>query len=100
MLKTLSFEDFAPYRSAIFHVQEAAGYELELAELTDHTNAQLEQFSLLFTCPALPWLPQGTYTLIHADGTEFVLFMVPIGPVGETMRYQSVFSRFATGSAT
>jgi hypothetical protein len=100
MLKTLSFQDFVPYRNAAFSAAEAAGYELELAELTDHSNAQLEQFSLVFTCPALPWLPQGTYTLIHADGTEFVLFMVPIGPEDSTMRYESVFSRFAKNPGT
>jgi hypothetical protein len=93
-LKTFSFQNFAPYRNAIFRVTEAVGYELELVELTDFSNAQLEQFSLLFTCSALPWLSQGTYTLVHTDLTEFVLFMVPIGPVGNTMRYESVFSQF------
>jgi hypothetical protein len=68
-------------------------YELELAEIFDHSNTQLEQFSLIFTSAALPWLQQGTYTLTHPDLTEVVLFIVPIGPDGNTMRYESVFSR-------
>ena len=99
-LNNLSLQDFVPHRHTIFRLVGASDYELELAELTDHSNAQLEQFSLVFTCPALPWLPQGTYTLIHADGTEFVLFMVPIGPEDSTMRYESVFSRFAKNPGT
>jgi hypothetical protein len=93
-LKTLSFQDFVPYRNAMFRVEEAAGYELELSDLTDHSNAQLDQFSLIFTSLILPWLPQGTYTLVHADQTEIILFIVPIGPIGNTMRYECVFSRF------
>jgi hypothetical protein len=95
-LKTLSFQDFAPYRNATFQVAEAAGYELELADIADHSNAQLEQFSLVFTCSTSPWLPQGTYTLVHTDLAELVLFMVPIDPIDNTMRYESVFSRFVT----
>ena len=93
-MKTLSFQDFIPYRNATFQVAEAEGYGLELAEIADHSNAQLEQFSLVFTCPTSPWLPQGTYTLIRANLPEIVLFIVPIGPIGNTMRYESVFSRF------
>jgi hypothetical protein len=95
-LKVLSFQDFVLYRGATFQVAEAAGYKLELADIADHSNAQLEQFSLVFTCPASPWLPQGTYTLVHTDLTDLVLFMVPIGPIGTIMRYESVFSRFVT----
>lgn len=91
---TLSFQDFAPYRNATFRVVEAEGYELQLADLTDHSNAMLEQFSLTFTCPVMPWLSQGTYTLVHPDQTEISLFMAPIGPINGTMRYESVFSRF------
>lgn len=95
---TLSLQDFAPYRNATFRVAEADGYELKLIDLTDHSNAKLEQFSLLFTCSVLPWLPQGCYTLVHADRTELDLFIVPIGPIDGTMRYESVFSRFVMAS--
>lgn len=92
-MKTLSFQDFVPHRNTIFGVVGTSGYQLELAEVADHSNAQLEQFSLIFTGAALPWLQQGTYTLSHPDLTEVVLFIVPIGPEGSTMRYESVFSR-------
>ena len=94
MLTTPVLQDFAPYRDAVFRVGESDRHELKLADLIDRSNAQLEQFSLVFTCAALPWLRQGTYTLFHPELTEVVLFLVPIGPVGEEMRYESVFSRF------
>lgn len=94
MLKTLTLQDFVLHRNSSFRVAEAANYELEMVELNDHSNAQLEQFSLIFTCPVLPWLPQGTYTLLHPKLDEVVLFLVPIGPAGNVMRYESVFSRF------
>ena len=93
LLRTLSFQDFVPYRHTIFTVVGASGYELELAEIFDQSNMQLEQFSLVFTCAVLPWLQQGTYMLTHSDLNEMVLFIVPIGPDGNTMRYESVFSR-------
>jgi hypothetical protein len=99
MVKTLSLQDFAPYRNTMFHIAEAPGYEFGLAELSDHSTSQLEQFSLVFTCPALPWLPQGTYTFAHADMGELALFIVPIGPADGAMRYESVFSRFVRASS-
>jgi len=98
MPKELSFHDFAPHRNTIFRIADGAGYDFELVEVTDHSNAQLEQFSLIFTCPDLPWLPQGIYTLAHPDLVEVVLFIVPIGPAGNVMRYESVFSRLVKGS--
>jgi hypothetical protein len=72
-LKALSFQDFVLYRGATFQVAEAAGYELELADIADHSNAQLEQFSLVFTSPTSPCLLQGTYSLVHADLAELVV---------------------------
>lgn len=101
MVKTLSLRDFGPYRNTIFRMAGASTYELELTELTDHSSSHLEQFSLVFTCPALPWLPQGTYTFAHPDMGELALFIVPIGPTDGAMRYESVFSRFVPpGMAT
>jgi hypothetical protein len=102
MIKILSLLDFAPYRDTMFRIAETPAYQFELAELTDHSTSQLEQFSLVFTCPALPWLPQSTYTFAHPDMGELALFIVPIGPADGAMRYESVFSRFvkAPGRAT
>lgn len=95
IVKTLSSQDFAPYLNTSFRVVEAPEFELELAEVNDHSNARLEQFSLLFASSVSPWLQQGIYVLTHPDLDEVTLFLVPIGPEGNKMRYESVFSRFA-----
>lgn len=93
MSEDLTLRDFAPHLHSRFRVAQAADYELELAEIADHSNAQLEQFSLIFTGAASPWLKQGLYTLLHPHTPEYDLFLVPTGPEAGAMRYEAVFSR-------
>jgi len=93
MLDQLSSKDFAAHLHTIFRVETPATLELELAEVRDNSNAQIEQFSVLFTGPASPWLAQGTYALHHPQMGQLDLFMVPLGPRGEHMVYEAVFSR-------
>jgi hypothetical protein len=50
------------------------------------------QFSLIFTGPASPFLPQGTYELHHAELGELSLFLVPLGPQVDAMRYEAAFA--------
>jgi hypothetical protein len=94
MSEVLTLRDFAPHLHARFRVAQSADYELELAEIADHSNAQLEQFSLTFTGAASPWLKQGLYTLLHPHTREYELFLVPTGPEAGEMHYEAVFSRF------
>jgi hypothetical protein len=94
MSEKLTISDFAPHLHTRFRVSQPEGYELELAEVTDDSNAQLEQFSLIFTGTASSWLQQGSYKLAHPQMRECELFLVPIGPDAAGMRYQAVFSRF------
>ena len=42
--------------------------------------------------PATPLLPQGTYDLEHAELGELSLFLVPLGSVGDEMRYEAAFA--------
>ena len=49
MSQVLIAQDFVPHLHTRFQVEQAEDYELELAEVTDHSNGQLEQFSLIFT---------------------------------------------------
>jgi hypothetical protein len=93
MPENLTLNDFAPHLHTRFRAATGADYELELAEVTDHSNAQLEQFSLIFIGIPSPWLPQGLYKLAHPQMGECELFLVPIGPGDAGMRYQAVFSR-------
>jgi hypothetical protein len=50
------------------------------------------QFSLVFRGPTTPLLPQGTYALHHADLGELSLFLVPLGPKDDEMRYEAAFA--------
>ena len=99
MSEKLTLSDFVPHLHTSFRVPQMEDYELKLAEVTDHSNAQQEQFSLIFTGVASPWLPQGSYKLIHPQMRECELFLVPIGPDAAGMRYQAVFSRLIGGQA-
>lgn len=99
MHEQLTLDDFAPHLHTRFRVLQPEGFELELAEVADRSNAQLQQFSLIFTGAMSPWLPQGTYKLAHPQMRECELFLVPIGPDAVGMRYQAVFSRFVRGQA-
>jgi uncharacterized protein DUF6916 len=54
----------------------------------------LERFSIFFTGPAKPMLPQRTYALYHDLMGTFDLFLVPIKPDGEGSRYEAVFNYF------
>lgn len=94
MSERLSIEDFGPYLHTRFRVTNPKSQELELAEITDRSNAQLEQFSLIFTGPVSPWLEQGLYTLADFQDREYEIFLVPIGPDESGMRYEAAFSRF------
>jgi len=93
MPERLSLSDFAPHLRTRFRVTQREDFELELSEIADAFNAQLEQFSLIFTGKLSPWLQQGLYKLCHPRMSECELFLVPIGPDERGMRYQAIFSR-------
>lgn len=93
MSRVFTIQEFAPHLHTPFMIAQAEEYELELAEITAYSHAQLEQFSLIFAGPASPWLQQGLYTLVHAEIGECELFLVPLGPDGLRMRYEAAFSR-------
>jgi hypothetical protein len=97
MANQYSLDDFAPHLRTRFGVLQHENHELELMEVSDKSNAQLEQFSLIFTGVSSPWLPQGTYKLNHQEMGEFELFLVPVGLSAAGMQYQAVFSRLIGG---
>jgi hypothetical protein len=93
MKETPTLGDFALHLGTRFSVIALENYQLELAEVTDHSTAGLEQFSLIFTGVPSPWLQQASYKLTHPKMGECELFLVPIGPDTAGMRYQAIFSR-------
>lgn len=92
MTKLHTLGDFTPHLHTQFQVEGEE--KLELTSATDHSNAQLEQFSLIFTGPVSPCLPQRLYALSHPQMGNVELFLVPVGPDKTGMRYEAVFSRF------
>jgi hypothetical protein len=93
MAELLGSKDFAAHLHTVFRVEAPEVVELELAAVKDQSNAQVEQFSLIFKGPASLWLPQGTYTLLHPAMERMALFLVPLGARGGRMTYEAVFAR-------
>jgi hypothetical protein len=94
MAELLGSKDFAAHLHQVFRVETPTTLELEMTEVKDRSNPQIEQFSVLFTGPTSPWLQQGSYTLLHAQMGEMILFLVPLGPRDGRMVYEAAFSRF------
>jgi hypothetical protein len=98
MLEEFEIGTFAPHLGETFRIQAA---DSEWAEMTLIEATALGQgtaseglrapFSIVFRGPRDPVLPQGTYRVEHAAIGAFELFLVPIGPDGEGMRYEAVF---------
>jgi hypothetical protein len=51
-----------------------------------------DQFSLVFRGPPDMVLPQQIYRIDHDEMGSFELFLVPIGPDADGMRYEAVFA--------
>lgn len=68
--------------------------QLSLAEVSQMGQGMREggAFSLVFTGPEGVAIPQGTHELSHARAGALSLFLVPIGPFGEGMGYEAVFT--------
>jgi hypothetical protein len=98
----LTFDMFAGRVGEQFVValDEERRVVIELGEATESSEAggpgpdgqDRRQFSLVFRGPAEPFLPQATYALSHAELDELELFLVPLGPDGEAMRYEAAFA--------
>lgn len=68
--------------------------ELSLIEVKDTgSSPDYEQFSLLFSGPPEPFLPQQIYLFRHPQMGELHLFTVPVGKNSEGFLYEVVFNR-------
>ena len=99
MLEHLTIEDFGPCVGEPFTVSAADGDTLEVTlasadRAPDHYGRPggRKPFSLIFHGPRSPYAPQGTWQVEHAELGALDLFLVPLGPEGEVMRYQAVFT--------
>jgi hypothetical protein len=99
VLETLQGSDFTGHLNQHFSVTLAEGdaLELQLVEVTvlgaAPAGSQRQPFSLVFRHDRTDaYLPQGIYTLRHAEMGRLALFLVPLGPAPDGMRYEAIFA--------
>lgn len=96
MLDKLSCESFTPLVGNTFHLANEAGgdQDLTLVEAVEITGtaADRKPFSLVFQSQTEDVLPQSIHTLEHASLGRLDIFLVPLGPSKEGMRYEAVFT--------
>jgi len=91
----LVFETFAgrvgqEFRIAVDGVTSVVA---TLTSATPHDATRVAAgFSLVFTGPVEPLLPQRIYRMLHGDLGEIDIFIVPIGRDGSGARYEAVFN--------
>ncbi len=98
-MQWLTHADFADRVGEAFELPDA-GLVLTLAETAESSEPggpgpegqSRHQFSLYFTGPLDPAIEQGIVRLVHADLGEQHLFLVPLGPRGDAMRYEAAFA--------
>lgn len=91
-------DTFVPLVGELFEI--AAGSSIlsvELVEVTDLREVQgagqrVRQFSLVWRGPHDATLPQGIYHVTHPSIGPLELFLVCLGPDGQGMRYEAVFT--------
>lgn len=102
MLESFRVDTFAPHIGQPFQVQIGNGEHLtfELIEVTDlakepdtvPVKPPRSPFSLVWRGPRAPILPQRTYRMEHGAIGAFDIFLVPIGPDEQGLRYEAVFA--------
>jgi hypothetical protein len=74
-------------------VDGATSIATTLTSATPHDATRVAAgFSLVFTGPSEPLLPQRIYRMLHDGLGEFDIFLVPIGRDDSSVRYEAVFN--------
>lgn len=99
MLEKLQGEMFSPHVDTTFRIffseespTEATLIKVEGLQGDTPEGSQRQPFSLVFRCPASLIVDQMVYRVEHDVLEDLDLFLVPIGPDKEGMRYEAVFS--------
>jgi hypothetical protein len=77
------------------HLGQEAGLDLKLTSVTPlgaESGYRRQPYSLLFAGPLTPILPQAIYPLRNESMGELEIFLVPLGPQGQAMRYEAIFT--------
>ena len=99
MLDTLTVADFKTRVGETFRAAAPGStVDLVLAEVTDLAGRFKEDgprrtpFSLIFRGPLQPFLPQQIYPLDNDALGRLEIFLVPLGPDPQGMRYEAIFN--------
>lgn len=98
MLDKLTIQNFQDHVNEEVKVLAGAQtYDFELVEASEMPTASLGEssrgpFSVIFRGPQEPILPQAIYRVSHKKLGELDLFLVPLGPDREGVRYEAVFT--------
>ena len=79
------------------HVEPVRAELIEVTNLTARggphaANRDRAPFSLVFRAPPETMLPQQIFAVEHDDMGILEIFLVPIGPDHEGMRYEAIFT--------
>ena len=90
-------DHWQPYLSESFNVSLATNQSLtlqliEVSSLGAKSNTRREPYALLFRGPTQPVFAQSTVELEHSSLGRLALFLVPIGPDDQGMRYEAIFT--------
>ena len=98
MLDKLTTEDFEPHLGEVFYIQ-AEGLEpleaelIEVMTLSSGPTEGRRPFSIVLrTGQQDSYLGQAIYRVGHEALGTLDLFLVPLGPDGQGMRYEAVFT--------
>ena len=97
-LDKISAADFSPFLKKRFRIyfDSSAPTTIELIELTEKKSssekALRQPFSIIFRGKKDRVWPQGMYTIDHQSLGKMEIFLVPIGPDDQGMRYEAVFN--------
>lgn len=99
MLESFTLETFSERLCETFRIYPDTSnpLEVELISATDLSEATGKEprgrpFSIVFRGPKDILLPQRIYRMEHAGIGSFELFIVPIGPDEEGLRYEAIFT--------
>jgi hypothetical protein len=99
MVEQMTKSTFEPYLNTAFRIQATPDQivDVTLIDVSEkHSDAKLEQFSLLFQGPRETLLPQKIYSFDHTEMGNFELFIVPVIHLDQTkFYYQAAFSRIS-----
>jgi uncharacterized protein DUF6916 len=97
MLQDLTPASFEALTGTPFRVHYGGASPLEIvlyevARHEQHPGPRQQPFSAYFRGPYPPVLPQRIYRVEHDQLGTLEIFLVPIGPDGQGMRYEAVFN--------